>query len=109
MDILETRDTLVERLRGAGLRVVTDQRDANPPCLLVMPDQLAMSLGGVYGATYSVAFIAPDIGYDRAHALLVNLIEQASEVVALGETIRTSTLTLSGSAPLPAYIATIEA
>ena len=65
-DVIATRDNLVDRLRDSGLRVVTDLRDANPPCVLVAPETLEMAFGGVYGSTYSVSFIAPDVGFDRA-------------------------------------------
>lgn len=107
-DVIATRDNLADRLRDSGLRVVTDLRDANPPCVLVAPETLEMAFGGVYGSTYSVSFIAPDVGFDRAHELLVSLIETAAGVIPLGSEIRTSTIQLSGTPPLPAYTARVE-
>lgn len=107
-DVIAARDNLVDRLRDAGLRVVTDLRDANPPCALVAPETLEMSFGGVYGAVFSLSFIAPDVGFDRAHEILVALIEKAAAAVPLGSEIRTSTVQLSGSSPLPAYTAQVE-
>lgn len=107
-DVIAIRDELVAKLRDAGLRVVTDQRDATPPCLLVMPYRLEFSLGGVYGSQYSIAFIAPDVSPDRAHELLSKMIETAAANVAIGRDVQVDTITLSGGPPLPAYVATVE-
>lgn len=107
-DIISARDALVNRLRDAGLRVVTDQRDATPPCIIVMPSRIELSLGGVYGASYSVAFVAPDLGPDRAQDLLAELIEKAAAAVPLGTDLQADQITLSGGPPLPAYVAIVE-
>lgn len=107
-DIITSRDEIVDSLRSAGLRVATDQRDANPPCVLVTPNRLDLSLGGLYAAQFAVAFIAPDYGIDRAFTLLTTMIEQAADAVPLGQSIQADTVTLSGSPPLPAMVATLD-
>lgn len=53
-------------LEAAGIRAVTDARDANPPCVQLAPPILNYRFGGCSEIEYTARVMVPDSGPDAA-------------------------------------------
>jgi hypothetical protein len=74
----------VDRLTEAGVRATFDERNVNPPCVLVRPPVLTYRFGKGYAADFTYWLIVPDTGKSGSVAALGELIEAAQ--TALGFT-----------------------
>lgn len=98
---------VVARLRGAGIRAVSDLRDVNPPCVYVPPPVLAFRFGKGYAdAGWTIAAVVPNSGRDTALKLLGPLIDQVIDALPASPITDGRPVDLGGldgGAPLPAY------
>jgi hypothetical protein len=74
----------VDLLTEAGVRAVLDQRDVNPPCVLVRPPVLTFRFGRGYDAAWTYWLIVPDSGQAAVLDALGELID--ATITALGFT-----------------------
>lgn len=82
MDVLAAMQAEVDLLTAAGVRATLDERDVNPPCVLVRPPILTYRFGRGADAEWTYWLIVPDAGKSNAIAALGELIEAAQ--AALG-------------------------
>ena len=100
---------LVDRLRLGDVRAVADERDVNPPCVLVRPPTLLYTFGGGAQAGWELIAVVPDTGTGPALAALDVLVDAAR--AALSGDVTTATPTSYAQeqgAPLPAYRLTLR-
>jgi len=99
-----TREELVEALAATGLRVVTDVRNINPPCVLVgVPfaiEAAALDWCNV-AMQYPVSVVAPPPGNDDAIAWLLDHLPAVMKAVS--GTTADPTIIDVGDVQLPAY------
>jgi hypothetical protein len=103
-------DQLLTRLAAGGVRATGDERDVNPPCVLVGPPDLAFRFGRPgWDGSWRLWAIVPDSGRLQATAALDDLIGQVQ--AALGGGLLAGTPTqwagLDGAPALPAYELTL--
>jgi hypothetical protein len=72
----------VTLLSAAGVRATLDERDVNPPCVLVRPPVISYRFGRDSAAEWTYWLIVPDSGKSASVAALGELIEAAQ--AALG-------------------------
>jgi hypothetical protein len=95
-----------DRLEAAGIRVAVDERDINPPCVLINHPSLRYRFGkGGWSGEWSMWAIVPDSG--RRVALdnlddLMGAVQQALSGLILTAT-PISVAGVDGSPPLPGY------
>lgn len=112
MDLDAAVAAIVDRLKAAGVRACTDERDLNPPAVWVGPPILAFRFGkGFYDAEYHLFAAVPNTGRDTANKNLGALITAVQDALA-GAVVtgRPIDLTVPDAAvPLPAYDLTFTA
>lgn len=106
MDLSGAVGMVIDRLTDAGIRAVADERDVNPPCVLVRAPRMAFRFGArCYDAEWTLWVIVPDSGRTVALDNLGPLIDATA--AALGGPIIAATPVsvpgVDGSPPLPAY------
>lgn len=108
MTLTAARAELVTKITGTGLRVVTDPRDANPPCVIVgLPAGLTRRNACTIAGTVAVTAVAPPPGNDDAAGWLLDVVDQLAVLVGwTGADPSTWTPTGAGS-ELPAYTMTV--
>lgn len=104
--IVQAMDSITGRLEAAGVRCVIDERDVNPPCVLIGPPTITYRFHkGSWVAAWALLAIVPDSGRRVATDNLDALVTAVQ--AALGGTITTAVpLSFTGvdTAPaLPAY------
>jgi len=71
---------LCERISAQGVPAVLDERDINPPCLMLRPPELAWRFGGGrYDATWTAVVLVPSAGRTAALGQLGQLVEAAAK------------------------------
>lgn len=68
----------VDALTEGGVRATLDERDVNPPCVLVRPPVLTYRFGRDVAAEWTYWLIVPDAGKSSAIAALGELVEAAA-------------------------------
>jgi hypothetical protein len=111
LGIVLAQDAILARLTAAGIRAATDERDLNPPCVLVGPPVLAFRFGRPgWDGEFRLIAVVPDSGRDTATAALDELV--GAVAAALGGALLAGTPTqlsgLDGAPPLPAYELTMN-
>jgi hypothetical protein len=103
-------DGLLARLAAGGVRATGDERDVNPPCVLVGPPDLAFRFGRPgWDGTWRLWAIVPDTGRLQAVAALDELVGAVQDAVGGGLTAGTPAQWsgLDGAPALPAYELTL--
>ena len=105
--IVEAQGDIVQLLTGAGIRATTDQRDLNPPCVLVTAPEITWRFGkGGWDARWLILAVVPDSGPNivlaNLDALVVSVQAALGGRVQNGRPVAARGL-VDGSAPLPAY------
>jgi len=108
--IVQTTDQLIAQLVAGGVRAVADERDVNPPCVLVSAPVVTFRFGrGAWDGDWRLFAIVGDTGRPAATAALDDLLEQVQ--AALRGALLTGTPTqypgIDGAPPLPAYELTL--
>jgi hypothetical protein len=106
--IVAARDVIVGRLVDAGVRAVTDERDVNPPCVLVQPPALTFRFGRpAFDAEFRLLAIVGDTGRDQATTALDALVGAVLGAVGVLTGTPAQWSGVEG-APLPAYELTVN-
>jgi len=109
--ITQAMQALVDRLAAGGVRACTDERDLNPPAVLIRPPALSWQFGGCVSGDWTLLAAVPDTGTGPSLAALDELIT-ATQAALGGEIVAGAPAALrtsdSGS-PLPAYRLTFTA
>lgn len=108
--IVVAQDAIVQRLVAAGIRAVTDERDLNPPCVLVGAPVIAFRFGRpAWDGEFRLMAVVGDSGRTTATAALDALVGDVAAALPGLITGTPATLTgLDGSPPLPAYELTLN-
>lgn len=106
MDIAAATQAVVDRLTAAGVRATLDERDLNPPAVLVGPPAVSWRFRrGDFDATFTAWCTVPNSGRRTAIKDLGDLVTAAAAALRLpvltGEPADLVVPELS--APLPAY------
>jgi hypothetical protein len=108
LGIVAAQSVIVDRLTAAGLRAVTDERDVNPPCVLVGPPVLTFRFGRPsFDAEFRLLAIVGDGGRDTATAALDALVGTVTTAVGLLTGTPAQFSGLDGAPALPAYELTL--
>lgn len=108
LGITAAQDVIVQRLTAGGVRAVTDERNVNPPCVLVYPPTLAFRFGRpAFDAEFRLLAIVGDAGRDNATAALDALVGTVLECVGVLTGTPAQWFGVEG-APLPAYELTLN-
>jgi hypothetical protein len=96
---------LVDRLTAAGIPAALDERDLNPPGVLVLPPAVDYRFSGpCAGATWTLLAAVPDAGTGPALPGLSDLVERVRAALNYEVTNAVpATVTLSDGPPAPAY------
>lgn len=99
-------DYVAAELTSAGLNVVTDVRNVQPPCVLVEPPSVRALSGTLVQTDVRVTVLAPPPGNRDA---MIKLLADADTVIEAVETIdgNPGSYTI-GNAELPAYTLTVR-
>lgn len=110
MDIDLALQQTVDDLKAAGIRAVLDERDVNPPCVLVTFDPVGGAFdrlnGSGWGAVIWLRCISPANGRKAAWRVLGPLVEQVREVFPVRGWSPQDLLMPDGGDPLPAITLT---
>ena len=80
LNIASEMEAVCEGIRAQGVPAVIDERDANPPCVLVQPPELSFRFGqGRFDATWTALVMVPNAGKNVALGQLGELIELAAK------------------------------
>jgi hypothetical protein len=101
---------MVGRLIVAGVPAALDERDLNPPGVLVRPPEISYRFGGCAEATWTLLAAVPDTGTGPALVALSDLVDRARAALG-GEITVAVPAQVTGTdhgAPLPAYRLTLS-
>lgn len=99
--LLDAMNHVASELTAAGLNVVTDPRNIQPPCVLVEPPTIRALSGTIVTADVRVTVLAPPPGNRDA---MVKLLTDADTIVDAAEVIDGAPGTYTvGTQDLPAY------
>lgn len=105
MDLAAAVQEVVDQLVAGGVRATVDQRDLNPPAVLVDAPAIAWRFGkGGWNATWTATVVVPDTGNAQALTDLSVLLEQVQ--AALGGIVaegRPADLLTQDAGILPGY------
>lgn len=105
VDLASATQDIVDRLTRAGLRAALDERDLNPPAVIVQPPALTYRFGRGADASWTAHAVVPNTGRGPALRALGELVDRV--VAALGglpvQGRPFDLLVPEFSAPLPAY------
>ena len=108
LGITAAQDVILGRLTAAGIRAVTDERDVNPPCVLLGPPTIAFRFGRpAWDGEFRLLAVVGDTGRDQATAALDELLGQVSAAIGLLTGTPTQFTALDGAPALPAYELTL--
>lgn len=103
--ITQAMQAMVDRLAAGGVRACTDERDLNPPAVLIRPPALNYQFGGCVAGDWELFAAVPDAGTGPSLAALDELIA-ATQAALAGAVVRAAPAALRSNdsgAPLPAY------
>jgi hypothetical protein len=111
LGIAAAQSAIADRLTAAGLRAVTDERDVNPPCVLVGPPDITFRFGRPgWDGEFRLLAIVGDAGRNTATDALDDLVGAVH--AATGGGLLTGTPAqfsgLDGAPALPAYELTLN-
>jgi hypothetical protein len=102
---------MVGRLTAAGVPAALDERDLNPPGVLVRPPEISYRFsGGCAEATWTLLAAVPNSGTGPALVALSDLVDRARAALG-GEITAAAPAQVTGTdhgAPLPAYRLTLS-
>jgi hypothetical protein len=105
-DIAAAQASIVDRLKTAGIRATTDERDVNPPCVFVPAPAISYRFGGqCWDGTYALVLVVPDGGRRANVQALGDLLEAVQDALDWGgvDAAPVSFAGVDGAPPLPGY------
>lgn len=110
LDIAGATQAVVDRLSAAGIRATLDERNVNPPCVLVSPPVVGWRFArGDFDATFTLWCAVPNSGRDVALANLGQLVADTADALAMRVLtgVPDDLVVPSPAPPLPAYRLTL--
>ena len=79
-DLAAVMESVCEGIRAQGVRAYVDERDCNPPCVLLRPPEISWRFGqGRYDAVWTALVMVENAGKGAALAKLGPLIEATAK------------------------------
>jgi hypothetical protein len=105
MDLYAAQQAIIDTLTAAGISATRDERDVNPPCVLVPAPAVMWAFRG-WSGTWQLILTVPDAGpADNVRAL--SALIDATYAALAGEVVDAAPSSfpgVDGSPPLPAYV-----
>ena len=100
----EAMESIAVQLSSGGVRPAKDERDVNPPCVLIRPPLVNYQFGGCHEGVWELVAIVPDTGTWPSVVALDELLA-ATQAAMAGEikVASPSSFPSETGAPLPAY------
>lgn len=98
-------EALVARIAAAGIRATTDERDVNPPCVIVPAPAVVFRFGGCWDGTWPLLVVVPDGGRIANLVALADLVDAVQVAVdgAIKSGRPVAVTGVEGAPPLPGY------